>query len=72
MWLRTGQCSSVLLTGGDLVVMGSRAVAEDVLHLQELVMAVTPYDGKAKALGAFPQSSVEHLPLQLGWVWGEA
>lgn len=60
------------LTRGHLVVVRGGPVSEHVLHLEELIMAVAPDDGEAKALGALPQSSVEHLSLQLGWVRGEA
>lgn len=68
MWLSTAQRSSVLLTGGNLFIVGGRAVAEDILHLQELIMAVAPDDGEAKPLGALPQICPQNGALEMGWV----
>ena len=56
------------LTRGHLVVLGGGAVLQDVLHLQELVSAVPPDDGEAKAVGALPQGRVVQLPVQLAGV----
>lgn len=45
----------ILLTRSHLVVMGSRAVAQYVFHLQELVGSVPSNDSEAKALWALFQ-----------------
>lgn len=63
---------AILLTGRHLVVMGSRAVAEYVFHLQKLICAVTSDDGESKSLGALLQRCVVHFPLQLAGVRSEA
>lgn len=60
--------AEALLTGRHLVVVGSRAVAEHVFHLQKLISAVTSDDGESKALGALLQRCVVHLALQLAGV----
>lgn len=60
-----------VLTGRHLVVVGSRAVAEHVLHLQKLVSAVASDDGESKALGALLQRRVVHLTLQLAGIRSE-
>lgn len=44
--------ADILLTRSHLVVMGSRAVAEYVFHLQELIGAVASDDGESEALRA--------------------
>lgn len=60
-----------LLTGRHLVVMGSRAVAEHVFHLEKLISAVASNDGESKALCALLQRCVVHVTLQLVGVWRE-
>lgn len=45
----------ILLTRSHLIVMGGRAIAQYVFHLQELVGSVTSNDGEAKALWALFQ-----------------
>lgn len=43
--------------------MGSRAIAEHVFHLQELISAVASNNGEAKALRTLLQGCVIHLAL---------
>lgn len=63
-------CTSaeVLLTRRHLVIVGSRAVAEHIFHLQKLICAVTSDDGESKSLGALLQRRVVYLTLQLAGV----
>lgn len=47
--------NNILLTRSHLVVVGSRAVAEYVFHLQELIGAVASDDGESEAVWALFQ-----------------
>lgn len=47
--------ADILLTRSHLVIMGSRAVAKYVFHLQELICAVASDDGESEALRALFQ-----------------
>lgn len=47
--------ADILLTGSHLVVMGSRAIAQNVFHLQKLIGAVASDDGESEALRALFQ-----------------
>lgn len=47
--------ADILLTRSHLVIMGSRAIAKYVFHLQELIGAVASDDGESEALRALFQ-----------------
>lgn len=68
-WLKT-KCEQEPrgITRSNFLILRSRSISQDVLHLQEFVWSISTDDGKAEALQTFLQRCAQNGPLQLRWV----